>query len=152
MSKAIKLKNNLYLDTRGIVHNKKILNTILFPIGYVYLSVNNTNPGTIFGGTWEQISGYYLYLGTGGTKTNYTGIGTQNHTLTVDQIPPHTHNWYAAIDGGSDAGRQIDRFMLNGWGNARWWPNLYKMDNTGGGQGHSHNIATFQVYAWKRVS
>lgn len=152
MSKSIKLKNNLYLDTRGIVHNKKILNTILFPIGYVYLSVNNTNPGTIFGGTWEEISGYYLYLGTGGTKTSYTGIGTQTHTLTIEQIPSHTHNWFAAIDGGSDVGRQIDRFALNGYGNARWWGNLYKMDSTGGGQGHSHNIATFQVYAWKRVS
>lgn len=76
MAKSVKLKNNLYLDTRGIVHNKKILNTILFPIGYVYLSVNNTNPGTIFGGKWEQISGYYLYLGTGGTKTNYIGTST----------------------------------------------------------------------------
>ena len=90
MSKAVKLKNNLYLDTRAIVHNKKILNTILFPIGYVYLSVNNINPGTIFGGTWEQISGYYLYAGTGGTKTNYTGIGTQGHALTKAQLPNYT--------------------------------------------------------------
>ena len=43
MFKAVKLKNNLYLDTRGIVHNKKILSNILFRIGYVYISVNNTN-------------------------------------------------------------------------------------------------------------
>ena len=153
MSKAIKLKNNLYLDTRGIVHNKKILNTILFPIGYVYLSVNNTNPGTIFGGKWEQISGYYLYLGTGGTKTNYTGIGTQNHTLTVNQIPSHKHavsnNWGKDI-GSSGWGAHIDNYT-SGY---VFSPSTIDaaMSNTGGGQGHSHNIATFQVYAWKRVS
>ena len=69
MSKAVKLKNKLYLDTRGIVHNKKILSTILFPIGYVYISVNNTNPGTIFGGTWEQIKDTFL-LACGDTYAN----------------------------------------------------------------------------------
>ena len=29
MSKAVKLKNNLYLDTRGKVHNRTILKTYL---------------------------------------------------------------------------------------------------------------------------
>lgn len=159
MSKAVKLKNNLYLDTRGIVHNKKILNTILFPIGYVYLSVNNTNPGTIFGGKWEQISGYYLYLGTGGTKTNYTGIGTQNHTLTVNQIPSHRHIGLSWL--GDDVNQSI---TLNGGSSGKGYNLQYyggyvpgqetniQTRATGGGQGHSHNIATYQVYAWKRVS
>lgn len=150
MAKAVKLRNDLYLDTRGIVHNKKILNTILFPIGYVYLSVNNTNPGTIFGGKWEQISGYYLYLGTGGTKTSYTGIGTQGHTLNINQIPSHKHiywsprMYYSEQAGGGDIlgvqdGSTTYRFERD-------------TSYTGGGQAHSHNISTFQVYAWKRVS
>lgn len=25
----------------------------LFPVGSIYINVNTTNPGTIFGGTWE---------------------------------------------------------------------------------------------------
>lgn len=153
MSKAVKLKNNLYLDTRGIVHNKKILNTILFPIGYVYLSVNNTNPGTIFGGKWEQISGYYLYLGTGGTKTNYTGIGTQGHILTVNQIPEHAHSGLY-IDGVEVS--VYNGLAGNGYGlgplNSGYRYGHLQSSKAGGGQAHSHNISTFQVYAWKRVS
>lgn len=154
MSKAVKLKNNLYLDTRGIVHNKKILNTILFPIGYVYLSVNNTNPGTIFGGTWEQISGYYLYLGTGGTKTDYTGIGTQGHRLTAKEsgLPNHQHSiepygGWGAWGSGSHTG------MINQMGANKF--NQYYANWCGEKDAeyeHSHNIATYQVYAWKRVS
>lgn len=36
-----------------------ILNTI-YPIGSVYMNVSNTNPGTLFGGTWELISNVAL--------------------------------------------------------------------------------------------
>jgi len=28
----------------------------MYPIGSVYISVNNTNPSTLFGGTWERIA------------------------------------------------------------------------------------------------
>ena len=30
---------------------------IIYPVGAVYTSVNNTNPSTLFGGTWETIAG-----------------------------------------------------------------------------------------------
>ena len=154
MSKSVKLKNNLYLDTRGIVHNKKILNTILFPIGYVYLSVNNTNPGTIFGGKWEQISGYYLYLGTGGTKTNYTGIGTQSHTLTANQsgLPAHNHNIHSPFYKFSELCYGFHGDVYKGDMHQDSWTNTEYAGGSNASEGHSHNIATFQVYAWKRVS
>ena len=29
MTKSIKLKNNMYLDTKGIIHNKRELNTVI---------------------------------------------------------------------------------------------------------------------------
>jgi len=157
MSKAVKLKNNLYLDTRGIVHNKKILNTILFPIGYVYLSVVNTNPGTIFGGTWESISGYYLYAGTGGTKTDYTGIGTRSHTLTAAQsgLPKHAHTVKTRLyhgDGEVVTGEILNCGMVWDTGRRRYVNDCYEEGGWNASSGHSHNIATYQLYAWKRVS
>ena len=34
--------------------NGKSLVDHIYPVGSIYMSVNNTNPGTLFGGTWEQ--------------------------------------------------------------------------------------------------
>lgn len=76
----------------------------IYPVGSVYMSVNNVNPSTIFGGTWTQIKDRFLLAcgdtynngATGGVASNpYTPAGTvSNHTLTVNEIPQHTHNYY----------------------------------------------------------
>ena len=75
------------------------------------MSVNATNPAELFGGTWEQIKGRFL-LGVGPNEANTTNWwGTEQpgnvnapagelggeswHTLTVDQMPSHTHQAYA---------------------------------------------------------
>lgn len=39
----------------------KTIFDMVYPIGAIYLSVNNTNPKDLFGGTWEQIQ-IFLYL------------------------------------------------------------------------------------------
>lgn len=31
-----------------------------YPVGSIYMSVNSTNSGELFGGTWEQIQGRFL--------------------------------------------------------------------------------------------
>ena len=132
MSKAVKLKNNLYLDTRGIVHNKKILNTILFPIGYVYISVNNTNPGTIFGGTWEQIKDTFL-LACGDKYANGATGGESEVKLTVDQMPRHKHD-IEMTSGG--VGYQIERVPF---GNQSVWGNSnLPIKPTGGDKPHNN--------------
>ena len=146
MSKAAKLKNNLYLDTRGIVHNKKILNTILFPIGYVYISVNNTNPGTIFGGTWDQIKDTFL-LACGDTYEAGKVGGEAEHTLTVAEMPSHNH----AIEMTSNGvGYQIERVPF---GNQSVWGNSnLPIKPTGGSKPHNNMPPYLAVYILKRVS
>ena len=146
MSKAVKLKNNLYLDTRGIVHNKKILNTILFPIGYVYISVNNTNPGTIFGGTWEQIKDTFL-LACGDTYANGATGGEATHTLTVDEMPRHNH----AIEMTSGGvAYQVERVPF---GNQSVWGNSnLPIKPTGGSQPHNNLQPYITCYMWKRTA
>ena len=91
MSKSIKLKNNNYIDSSSITHNRHKLCDILYPVGSIYLSVNSTNPGTIFGGTWEQLKDRFL-LGTGDTYTAGTTGGEATHKLTTSEIPKHQHD------------------------------------------------------------
>lgn len=76
---------------------------VVYPVGSIYMSVNNVNPATLFGGTWEKIEGKFLLgassghsLGeTGGAENvSYTPAGSVgNHTLTAAEMPSHTHTY-----------------------------------------------------------
>jgi hypothetical protein len=135
----------------------------LYPVGSIYLSVNSTNPSNYFGGTWEKLSGGYLYA-TGSNvlgKTSYIGWGAQSTTLTTEQIPSHTHIIQSG-DGGNYQfmGYAPETNRIDGWDNyyikydgvtsnpKKYITNSY----TGGNQGHTHNIATIDVWMWKRVA
>ena len=70
----------------------------IYPVGSIYISINNTNPATLFGGTWTQIKDRFLYCTTtsnttgGGTTTGGATGNTGATTLTTEQIPSHSHN------------------------------------------------------------
>lgn len=68
----------------------------IYPVGSVYLAINNINPNSKFGGIWAKISdGYCLmssnsnYGETGGSNTH--SHETNGHILTQSEIPKHTH-------------------------------------------------------------
>lgn len=42
---------------------------MIYPVGSIYMSVNNTDPSTLFGGRWTQLKDRFL-LGAGSTYTN----------------------------------------------------------------------------------
>lgn len=60
------------------------------PVGSYYWSSEATDPGTLFGGTWEQIKDRFLYAVGDGSAAGDTG-GEATHTLSVDEMPAHTH-------------------------------------------------------------
>ena len=62
----------------------------IYPVGAIYMSVNATNPATLFGGTWEEIQGKFLLGRSSGHANGSTG-GSETVTLTVAQLPSHTH-------------------------------------------------------------
>lgn len=142
--------------TKSLIRGGKTLNDIIYPVGAVIIRVDSINPSTWYGGMWELLCPGRTLVCIDTNDGDFNTIkktgGEKTHKLTVNEMPSHTHNWFAAIDGGNDAGRQIDRFMLNGWGDARWWGNLYKMDNTGGNQSHNNLQPYMVVYIWVRTA
>lgn len=87
---------------------------MIYPVGSIYLSWNDTNPQLLFGGTWVQMSNAFLYAGTTNGSGNGTGTNTGSTTLTAAQsgVPAHPHN--ASYSGanfyirhGQSAGTEI---------------------------------------------
>lgn len=159
MAKAVKLRNELYLDTRGIVHKGKILADILYPVGSVYITMKiKENPSTLFGGTWVQIKDCFLWA-TDGITTGTVGGSrtTDGHTLTVDEMPSHCHNYkYNVGNGGYASAEVINAGTTAGYaqgssaGGAWYCWTEYR----GGGQAHSHTYMPpyFEVYMWYRTA
>lgn len=63
-----------------------------YPVGSIYMSVNNTSPSTLFGGTWVQLTDTFLYASnTADTNSTTSTDGEATHTLSSDEMPSHTH-------------------------------------------------------------
>ena len=59
------------------------------PVGSYYWSSESTDPGTLFGGTWERVKGRFVYASDADTA-GATG-GASSHAITVAEMPAHTH-------------------------------------------------------------
>ena len=67
----------------------------IYPVGSIYMSVNNVNPSTMFGGTWQQIKDRFL-LACGDTYANASTGGEASHELTANEMPSHNHSYTKA--------------------------------------------------------
>ena len=120
----------------------------IYPVGSIYMSVNNTNPSNLFGGTWTQLEDRFL-LGAGSTYTNGSTGGSATQRLSAANLPSHTHPQYVATNGGStSANLDYNGWVSNGKAVAQGIP-------TGAtGQGTKFDIMPpyLVVYMWQRTS
>jgi len=140
--------NNTSLEING-----KTITDIIYPVGSIYLSVNSTDPSTIFGGTWEQIEDKFL-LSAGTTYTAGATGGEATHTLTTNEMPSHSHNvtWQDNCPPWVQAGG-YGQVTPTSTGNANKI-NLggLSIGGTGGGQAHNNMPPYLVVYVWKRTA
>ena len=144
------------LDESGWIYSRALSSLILeavYPVGSIYISVNSTSPATLFGGTWEAIQGKFLLGADGGAyKAGNTG-GEATHTLTVDEIPKHTHSMYSGNSGAPDTWEPdggsylVDSVTQD---KHTWWASL-GMNYAGGGAEHNNMPPYLAVYIWKRT-
>ena len=61
---------------------------LIYPVGSIYMSTNNTNPALLFGGTWEQLENRFL-LGAGSSYTAGNTGGKASYAAA--DMPKHSH-------------------------------------------------------------
>lgn len=150
-----------------------------YPVHSLYISFNNTDPGTLFGGKWEALPEGYFLIGAGTAYPAGSTGGEKTHTLTVSEMPSHTHSGSTDTDGSHYHG--------SGWGEhtstgnpAQGWYNTSNsqfgsrggvdydnsqtrttsggshthsatIDNAGGGGAHENMSPYIAAYVWKRI-
>lgn len=137
--------NQLFFQTLG---SNYILDNV-YPVGSIYMSVNSTNPKNLFGGTWEQIQGKFLFGMDSSYPAGSTG-GEITHALTIDEMPEHNHTIYYPNAGGPYGNANIG-YPEDSGTNMTWCAEMCKTASTGGGAAHNNMPPYLSVYIWKRT-
>ena len=138
----------------------------IYPIGSIYMSVNNISPSVLFGGTWERIEDRFL-LAAGSTYNVGATGGEAEHTLIVDEMPSHkhafcfsNHNGYlpqnstspGAIANAKSSGTTCYNGMIMDYaGTSPTYNEGTLLGNKGGSQPHNNMPPYLVVNVWMRV-
>jgi len=126
---------------------KEFINTI-YPVGSIYMSVNETSPETLFGGTWERIKDRFL-LGAGDTYEAGSIGGEAKHKLEVYELPSHRHN---IVNYNENGAALTDRSPVVLGATRTGWEGSAFTSYEGAGQAHNNMPPYLTVNIWKRVS
>lgn len=131
------------------------------PVGSLFFTKDaNFDPNVAFGGTWQKITGKFLYANGGSSYTdgNGTGTSTNSHTLTSGQLPKISgrfgvnvvDNYEELLTGPFSNGGVIASKNSAVNNSVR---NVYGINfNIGNNEGHSHNIPFFAPFVWERTA
>lgn len=129
------------------------IGNLLMPIGFIYTTTVNTNPGSAIGfGTWAAFGGGRVLVGNGTSDQAFaagnTG-GESNHTLSSSEMPSHNHGFINALGFGAgptnSAAPRVDV-------NSPATPFGTSISNTGGGGPHNNLQPYIVVYFWQRTA
>ena len=148
--------------------NKENSNNVFlktYPVGSIYISTSSTNPSTIYGGTWERYGQGKTLVGLNESETEFSTVnkigGEKTHTLTVNEMPSHNHDFRYSTDNavtfynagvGKDGTYTGDNYL--GFSNSvsLFASYVVVLSNTGSSQPHNNLQPYITVYMWKRVS
>lgn len=121
----------------------------VYPVGAIYISVNSTNPKTLFGGTWVQIKDRFL-LAAGTTYKAGTTGGEATHTLTTSEMPSHNHAVYFPNAGAAD--HSAPGNYPDGPSDSTYYAVGSYTSSVGNGGAHNNMPPYLSVYVWKRTA
>ena len=124
------------------------------PVGSLFETTVSTNPGTLYGGTWAAWGGGRTPVGVNPADTDFKTVektgGEKTHTLTVDEVAPHSHIETVYWNGGGTGAAHPAAVEA---GDPRKYGGLVaRTENTGGGQAHNNLQPYITCYIWKRTT
>ena len=140
-----------------------------YPVGSIYMSVNSTNPGTLFGGTWVAWGAGRVPVGFDASQSEFDTVeetgGSKTHTLTTAQMPSHNHVINSRVySGGTSNGSEFTigqginpgglSYDVATTGIKGVIPDGQQVGalNTGGGGAHNNLQPYIVCYMWKRTA
>lgn len=119
----------------------------IYPVGAVYISYVSTSPASLFGGSWEQITGYFLRAA---NDTNTGGEDTVTLTSAQSGLRAHSHS--VTFRNGTASGSKValqDPIACSATKTA----GDYTVSNTASAATSSHsNTPQYQdLYVWRRT-
>lgn len=143
------------------IQNKRLIDCI-YPVGSIYMTIDDTSPEILFGGVWEQIKDRFILGASDETKPNKTGGSgththtTASHTLTIDEIPSHEHK-IGRDDDGAAGSAGYGTIHSKGVDGA---DRLIATSAVGGGNAHNHGSTGsasnyppyYTAWIWKRTA
>lgn len=162
-NKAVTLKikelRNLISSAVSLAINEK--NQKDYPLGKVLIFADDTDPATLYGGTWERIKGAFIWGIDDGETAGVTG-GEKTHTLTEAELPAIDGRIATAVVGahgtkgvtghayGTDFG-SVTKPIVGAEGKAGddQYGYGYKF---GGGRAHNNMPPYYGAYVWRRTA
>lgn len=150
---------------------KEDIYNIVYPVGSVYYTtVDGFDPNVEFGGTWEKFpDGIFLRSANGTTAMGAVG-GEENHTLTIAEMPNHTHSgttssvgdhsharpgWIKVASGDDKQAANKDKISSDsnfGTDPAGGHYHTLNINSVGNGQAHN-NLPPYEAVAiWRRTA
>jgi len=151
-----------------ITLDEKALTDHLFPIGSIFFSITNLNPGSRFSGTtWVQVANGRFIAGVGiGTDSNNTNLtinaggsnyGEYTHRLTIDEMPSHRHGFTGA-NGNTNNQSHSPFELTKDDAEQVYYPGTAANSggkgilDAGGDQPHNNTPPGFGLYVWQRTA
>lgn len=125
----------------------KVTGTIfdaILPVGSMVLRYDHIDPSTLYPGTtWVRVYGAFPWFTDSNGQVGLTG-GERTVTLTVDQIPAHSH--------GSVYSQHASGTKDKAWYTTSGSSVAYGAVSTGGGGAHNNMPPYIQISAWRRTA
>tara|TARA_R100000951_G_scaffold33593_1_gene28440 strand:+ start:485 stop:1153 length:669 start_codon:yes stop_codon:yes gene_type:complete len=143
-----RLATTAFVTTAVAALDAAAINNLVYPVGSIYTTISTTAPATLLGmGTWAAFGAGKVPVGIDASDTDFdtaeeTG-GTKTHTLSISEIPSHTHGVPRGQDNGAihAMGVETEESSIN-YANSQ---------ATGGGSAHNNLQPYIVVYMWKRT-